>query len=302
MTEQRRGFLVGAAAYTMWGSFPLYWPLLEPGTPAEILAHRIVWSMVTVLGLLVIRRRVGSLRRATADRRSMLALVVAAVVIGINWFMFIYGVTSGQVVETSLGYFINPLVTVLIGVVILGERLRRLQWIALALALVAVLWLAVDYGRPPWLALVLAFSFGTYGLAKKKANAGAIEGLAVESAVLAPIALIYLGFLHQIGQGNFGAHGAGHTVLLMTTGVVTAVPLLCFGAAATRISLTTIGMLQYITPSLQFMVGVLYYGEPMPTARWIGFVLVWVALAVLTAESIANRRRVLRRAASAAAV
>lgn len=302
MTEQRRGFLVGAAAYTMWGSFPLYWPLLEPGTPAEILAHRIVWSMVTVLGLLVIRRRVGSLRRATADRRSMFALVVAAVVIGINWFMFIYGVTSGQVVETSLGYFINPLVTVLIGVVILGERLRRLQWIALALALVAVLWLAVDYGRPPWLALVLAFSFGTYGLAKKKANAGAIEGLAVESAVLAPIALIYLGFLHQIGQGNFGAHGAGHTVLLMTTGVVTAVPLLCFGAAATRISLTTIGMLQYITPSLQFMVGVLYYGEPMPTARWIGFVLVWVALAVLTAESIANRRRVLRRAASAAAV
>jgi chloramphenicol-sensitive protein RarD len=302
MTEQRRGFLVGAAAYTMWGSFPLYWPLLEPGTPAEILAHRIVWSMVTVLGLLVIRRRVGSLRRATADRRSMLALVVAAVVIGINWFMFIYGVTSGQVVETSLGYFINPLVTVLIGVVILGERLRRLQWIALALALVAVLWLAVDYGRPPWLALVLAFSFGTYGLAKKKANAGAIEGLAVESAVLAPIALIYLGFLHQMGQGNFGAHGAGHTVLLMTTGVVTAVPLLCFGAAATRISLTTIGMLQYITPSLQFMVGVLYYGEPMPTARWIGFVLVWVALAVLTAESIANRRRVLRRAASAAAV
>lgn len=302
MTEQRRGFLVGAAAYTMWGSFPLYWPLLEPGTPAEILAHRIVWSMVTVLGLLVIRRRVGSLRRATADRRSMLALVVAAVVIGINWFMFIYGVTSGQVVETSLGYFINPLVTVLIGVVILGERLRRLQWIALALALVAVLWLAVDYGRPPWLALVLAFSFGTYGLAKKKANAGAIEGLAVESAVLAPIALVYLGFLHQMGQGNFGAHGAGHTVLLMTTGVVTAVPLLCFGAAATRISLTTIGMLQYITPSLQFMVGVLYYGEPMPTARWIGFVLVWVALAVLTAESIANRRRVLRRAASAAAV
>jgi len=301
MTEQRRGFILGATAYTLWGSFPLYWPLLEPGGAGEILAHRIVWSLVTVFGLLVLRQRIGSLRRALANRRSMLALVVAALVIGTNWFMFIYGVNNGHVVETSLGYFINPLVTVLFGVVLLGERLRRPQWGALAIALVAVLWLAVDYGRPPWIALVLAFSFGTYGLAKKKANAGAVEGLAVESVVLAPLALLYLGFLHQAGTGNFGAHGWTHALLLMTTGIVTAVPLLCFGAAATRISLSTIGMLQYITPSLQFMVGVLIYDEPMSGARWGGFVLVWVALVILTTESLANRRRVLRRSAASVA-
>ncbi|HET7326721.1 MAG TPA: EamA family transporter RarD [Nocardioidaceae bacterium] len=301
MTEQRRGFILGATAYTLWGSFPLYWPLLEPAGPGEILAHRIVWSLVVVSGLLVLRRRVGSLRQALTNRRSMLALVIAAVVIGINWFTFIYGVNSGRVVETSLGYFINPLVTVLIGVLLLGERLRRPQWVALGVALVAVVWLAFDYGRPPWIALVLAFSFGTYGLAKKKANAGAVEGLAVESVVLAPAALLYLGFLHQAGQGEFTAHGWPFALLLTTTGIVTAAPLLCFGAAATRVSLTTIGMLQYITPSLQFAVGVLVYDEPMSPARWAGFVLVWIALAILTAEAISHRRRALRRAAVAAA-
>lgn len=299
MTEQRRGFLLGATAYTLWGSFPLYWPMLEPAGPGEILAHRIVWSLVVVTGLLVLRRRLGSLRQALANRRSMLALVVAAVVIAVNWFTFIYGVNSERVVETSLGYFINPLVTVLIGVLLLGERLRTMQWVALAVALLAVLWLAIDYGRPPWIALVLAFSFGTYGLAKKKANAGAVEGLAVESVVLAPAALLYLWFLHQAGQGEFAAHGWQYALLLTTTGIVTAVPLLCFGAAATRISLTTIGMLQYITPSLQFAVGVLVYNEPMTAARWGGFVLVWIALAILTAEAISHRRRVLRRAALA---
>jgi chloramphenicol-sensitive protein RarD len=302
MTEHRRGFLLGVAAYVLWGLFPLYWPLLEPGSPLELLAQRIVWSLVFVVGLLVLRKRVGSLRQVLRDRRARLALTAAAIVIALNWFTYIYGVNSGRVVETSLGYFINPLVTVVMGVLILGERLRRLQWFALGIGLVAVLWLAVDYGRPPWIALVLAFSFGTYGLAKKKANVGAIEGLAVETAILTPLALTYLGFLHADGNGNFGAHGPSHAVLLMTAGVVTAIPLLCFGAAATRISLTTIGLLQYLAPVLQFAIGVAILREPMGLARWGGFALVWLALIVLTAEALAHRRRVLRQATQLATV
>jgi chloramphenicol-sensitive protein RarD len=302
MTEQRRGFLLGVAAYVMWGLFPLYWPLLEPGSPLELLAHRIVWSLAFVVGLLVLRKRVGSLRLVLRNRRARLALTAAAVVIALNWFTYIYGVNSGRVVETSLGYFINPLVTVLMGVLILGERLRRMQWVALGIGFVAVLWLAVDYGHPPWIALVLALSFGTYGLAKKKADVGAIEGLAVETAILAPLALTYLGFLHAGGNGTFGAHGPGHALLLMTAGVVTAVPLLCFGAAATRISLTTIGLLQYLAPVLQFAIGVVIRHEPMGLARWGGFALVWLALVVLTAEALAYRRRVLRQATELATV
>jgi chloramphenicol-sensitive protein RarD len=301
MSEHRRGFLFGVAAYLMWGLFPLYWPLLEPGSPAEILAHRVVWSLVFVVGLLVARLRIGSLRAVLHDGRARIALVVAALVIAVNWFTYIYGVNSGQVVETSLGYFINPLVTVLIGVLILGERLRRLQWVALGIGFVAVLWLAIDNGRPPWIALTLAFSFGTYGLAKKKADVGAIEGTAVETAVLAPLALGYLVFLQQAGEGNFGTHGWTHALLLATAGVVTAVPLLCFGAAATRIPLTTIGLLQYLGPVLQFLIGVFVLSEAMSAARWGGFALVWLALVVLTAEALAHRRRILRRVAEPAA-
>ncbi|MGH3384058.1 MAG: EamA family transporter RarD [Nocardioidaceae bacterium] len=297
MSEQRRGFLLGAAAYIMWGLFPLFWPLLEPATPREILAHRIGWTLVAVVALLVARRRIGSLRRLVADRRALVALLVAAVTIACNWFTYIWGVNNGHVVETSLGYFINPLVTVLMGVVLLGERLRTAQWVALGIAAAAVVWLTVDYGRPPWIALVLAFSFGTYGLAKKKAGAGAIEGLTVETVVLAPLAVGYLTFLHSAGDGSFGANGWLHALLLASTGIVTAIPLLCFGAAATRIPLSTIGLLQYLAPTLQFAVGVLIFREDMTAARWGGFALVWVALVVFTVEAVRHHRRVLRTAA-----
>lgn len=275
----------------MWGSFPLYFPLLEPAGAFEILAHRILWSMLTV-GLLVITLRRGSRVMALVrDSRVRRLLISAAVVIAINWVGFIWGVNNDRVIEVSLGYFVNPLVTVLLGVLILGERLRPLQWVAVGLAAVAVVILTVNYGRPPWIALLLAFSFGTYGLMKKKANAGAVEGLAVETLLLSPVALGYLVWLAAQGDLAFGSEGITNMLLLASTGLVTALPLLCFSAAATRLDLVTIGLLQYLTPTVQFALGVLWFHEPMPTVRWIGFVLVWVALAIFTTEAIVHARR-----------
>ena len=302
MAETRRGFLLGVAAYSLWGLFPLYWPLLEPAGAVEILAHRVVWSLAVMAVLVLAVRRGPQLRRAFATPRTRALLTVAAVVIAVNWGTYIWGVNNGHVVETSLGYFINPLVTVLMGVVVLGERLRRLQWIALGLATVAVLGLTVEYGRPPWIALVLAFSFATYGLAKKQANVGAVESLTVETAVLTPVALGYLGWLASQGSLEFGRHGTGHTLLLLGAGVVTAIPLICFGAAAIRVSLTTIGLLQYLTPTIQFALGVFVFHEPMPVLRWVGFALVWAALALFTFETLNHHRRHLRLAAEAAAL
>ena len=302
MQESSRGFFLGAAAYAMWGLFPLYWPLLEPAGAVEILAHRVAWSMVTMLALVVAVRRASGLRALLADSRTRIILTGAAVVIAVNWGTYIWGVNNDHVVETSLGYFINPLVTVLMGVIVLGERLRRLQWVALGIATVAVLGLTIEYGRPPWVALVLAFSFGSYGLAKKKANAGAVESLTFETIVLAPVAIGYIAFLVATGESEFGPNGAGHMLLLASTGVITAVPLICFGAAATRVSLTTIGLLQYLAPTIQFALGVFLFHEPMPTFRWVGFGLVWVALVIFTVEAVNHRRRQLRLVAEASAL
>lgn len=300
MSDARRGFLFGVAAYLMWGLFPLYWPLLKPAGAIEILAHRIVWSLLVVVVLLAVARKWAWLR--TLGGRRLALLSGAAVVIAVNWGTYIWGVNSDQVIETSLGYFINPLVTVLFGVVLLGERLRAPQWAAVGLALVAVLVLTIDYGRPPWIALVLAFSFGTYGLLKKKADVDAVESLTVETAVLALPALAYLLLLDTSGDGTFTTEGWSHAVLLVACGVVTAVPLLCFGAAAVRIPLTTIGLLQYLAPVAQFLLGVFYFREAMPASRMLGFALVWVALVVLTVDGVTHRRRSLRRAAESVAV
>lgn len=294
MSEQRRGLLFGIGAYGLWGLFPLYWPLLEPAAPLEILAHRIVWSLLFLAALVWLRRRYATVRAALLDRRTRIALVIASLVIGLNWFLFIWAVNNNHVVETSLGYFINPLVSVAMGVAVFGERLRRLQWAAIVIAVAGVLWLTVEYGRPPWISIVLALSFGTYGLAKKMANVGAVQSLTVETLVLAPLALGYLVTLQATGTGGLGQHGTAHTLLLVGAGVATALPLLCFGAAATRIPLSMIGMLQYLTPTLQFLIGVFLYGEPMTSARWVGFVLVWLALVVFTAETLNHRRRQLR--------
>jgi chloramphenicol-sensitive protein RarD len=271
--------------------FPLYWPLLEPAGAVEILAQRIVWTFVAVLVLLAVLRSWSWLPQLLRDRRRFGLLAMAAVVITFNWGTYIYGVNSGQVVETSLGYFINPLVTVLLGVVLLGERLRVAQWIAVGIATVAVGVLTVDYGRVPWIALVLAFSFATYGLLKKKANVGAVQSLAVETGVLLLPMTAYLLTLTFTGRSTFGQEGIGHAVLLAGSGVVTAIPLLFFGAAAIRIPLTQLGLLQYLAPTLQLAIGVLLYNEPMPPVRLLGFALVWTALVVFTIDSLASVRR-----------
>lgn len=290
MSSHRTGLLLGAAAYVMWGLFPLYWPLVDAAAPVEILAHRIVWSLA-LLGLILLAR--GRLARlATMPRRSVGYLAAAAVLISVNWGTYIYGVNSQQVVETSLGYFIGPLVTVLVAVVVLGERLRLAQWAALSLAALAVALLTLDYGRLPWIALTLAFSFATYGLLKKKANVGAAESLTVETLVLVAPAVGYLWLLDAAGDGTFGRLSTTHTALLIGAGLVTVLPLLAFSGAATRIPLSTLGLLQYIGPTLQFAIGVFVYGEPMPTSRLVGFVLVWISLALFTVEGLRHRRAV----------
>ena len=302
MGEERRGLALGVAAYAMWGAFPLYWPLLEPAGAIEILAHRVAWSMVTMGVLVVAMRRTTHLRRLFAVRRTALLLTVASVVIAVNWGTFIWAVNHGHVVETSLGYFINPLVTVLMGVLVLRETMRPLQWVAVGVAATAVVVLAVDYGRPPWVALVLAFSFGTYGLAKKQANAGAVESLTFETLLLAPIAIGWIAYLAAIGEGHFATEGAGHAALLTTTGLVTAAPLICFGAAAIRLPMVTLGLLQYLAPIIQFLIGIWVFHEAMPAGRWVGFTLVWIALVVFTVEAVSHRRRQLRLAAESSAL
>ena len=288
MTATRRGTLYGAGAYLLWGLFPLYWPLLAPSAPLEVLAHRILWSLVVVVMLLAVTRRVEQVRAAVRDRRRFAQIALAAVVVAINWGTYIYGVTNDRVVETSLGYFVNPIVTVLLGVVVLGERLRPAQWTALGAAFVAVVVLTVENGSPPWIALVLAFSFGTYGLLKKTAGVGAVEGLAVETGVLLPVAAVYV---LVIGGGTFATEGAGHAALLALSGVVTAIPLLLFGAAASRIPLSTLGVLQYLAPTMQFLLGITLFDESLPAVKLLGFVLVWCAVALFTIDLLRHGRQ-----------
>jgi chloramphenicol-sensitive protein RarD len=292
VTRAGRGLAYGVAAYVLWGLLPLYWPLLEPASPLEILACRIVLSLVVVALLLALRHE---LRAARAmDRDTLARLCMAGTIIAINWGAYIWGVTNGHVVETSLGYFINPLITVTLGVLLLHERLRAVQWAAVALGAVAVLILSVDYGRPPWLALLLAVSFGTYGLIKKGVRASAPEGLLIEAAALTVPAMVVLAVLAAAGTATWvgAAASSGHLLLLATAGPMTAVPLLFFAGAATRLPLTTLGLLQYLAPLIQFAIGVMVRHEPMPPARLGGFALVWLALAILTVDALRQRRQV----------
>jgi chloramphenicol-sensitive protein RarD len=293
--ERRLGVLSGLFAYALWGLFPLYFPLLEPAGGLEIVAHRVLWSVVFVGLLLTVRRNWSQVRALVADRRRLLVLAGAAVLIAVNWLVFVYGVNSGQVVETSLGYFINPLVSVLLGVVIFSERLRPLQWCAVGIAAVAVTVLTVDYGHPPWIALALAASFGLYGVMKKLVRVEAAPGLFVETLIVAVPAAVVLGVLHAHGHGTFGNAGTANALLLMSSGIATAIPLLLFAAAARRIPLSTVGLLQYLTPLMQLAIGVFVYDEPMPPARLAGFVIVWVALALFTADSLRHARTAGRR-------
>ncbi|MFF5054037.1 EamA family transporter RarD [Micromonospora sp. NPDC000663] len=291
MTPLRLGYLYGIGAYLLWGFFPLYFKLLRPAGPLEILAHRIVWSVLFVALLLGALRNIGFLRALLRRGWAVAGIVAAATLIAVNWGTYIYGVSSDRVVETALGYFINPLVVVLLGVTVLRERLRPGQWVALGIGGSAVAVLAVDYGRLPWLALTLAFSFAGYGLIKKRLGLPAAEGLFVESAVLALPALGYLIWLSYRGGMAFGHVSAGHTALLVLAGAATAIPLLLFAGAANRLPLTGLGMIQYLAPILQLACGVLIFHEPMPPARLAGFALVWLALVVFTADAIRHTRQ-----------
>ncbi|WP_233415437.1 EamA family transporter RarD [Streptomyces sp. N35] len=275
----------------MWGLVPLFWPLLKPAGALEILAHRMVWSLVLVGLVLLVMRRWAWAGELIRQPRKLALITVAATVITVNWGVYIWAVNSGQVVEASLGYFINPLVTIAMGVLLLKERLRPAQWTAVGIGFAAVLVLAVGYGQPPWISLTLAFSFATYGLVKKKLNLGGLESLAAETAVQFLPALGFLLWLGSRGDAAFGAHGAGHAALLAATGVVTALPLICFGAAAIRVPLSTLGLLQYLAPVFQFLLGVWYFHEAMPPERWAGFALVWLALTTLTWDALRTARK-----------
>ncbi|WP_344496150.1 EamA family transporter RarD [Streptomyces enissocaesilis] len=291
VNEQRSGLLYGIGAYGMWGLVPLFWPLLKPAGAMEILAHRMVWSLAVVGVVLVVVRRWAWVGELVRQPRKLGLIAVAATVITVNWGLYIWSVNNGQVVEASLGYFINPLVTIAMGVLLLKERLRPVQWTAVGVGFAAVLVLAVGYGRPPWISLVLAFSFATYGLVKKKVNLGGVESLAAETAVQFLPALGYLLWIGSHGDATFGTEGLGHAGLLAATGIVTAVPLVCFGAAAIRVPLSTLGLLQYLAPVFQFGLGVVYFHEAMPPERWAGFSLVWAALALLTWDALRTARR-----------
>ncbi|WP_411574313.1 EamA family transporter RarD [Streptomyces fradiae] len=299
--DQKAGLLYGVGAYGIWGLFPLYWPLLEPAGAVEILAHRMAWSLVAVVLALLVVRRWAWIPVLLRQPRKLGLIALAATVITLNWGVYIWAVNAGHVVESSLGYFINPLVTIAMGVVLLKERLRPAQWAAVGIAFAAVVVLAIGYGRPPWISLVLAFSFATYGLVKKKVNLGGLESLGAETAMLFLPATGYLVWLGMRGDAAFGTAGAGHMALLASTGLVTAVPLVCFGAAAIRVPLSTLGLLQYLAPVFQFLVGVLYFREAMPPERWAGFALVWLALTLLTWDALRTARRTRAEAARLAA-
>lgn len=259
--------------------------------PVEVVAYRIWWSFVLLALIITITRAWRPLLALARNRRVLLPLAAGAVFLTINWGVYVYAVSTDQVVEASLGYFINPLVTVALGVLVLRETLRRAQWIALALAVVAVLVMSILMGTPPWISLILAVSFGVYGLSKKHVNIGSVQSLTIETAVLAPLALIFIVFSEFTGTASLGRDGLGLTVLLVLLGPVTAIPLLLFGAAARRVPLSTVGALQYSTPILQFILGITVFGDVLSAGQWIGFALVWVALVIFTVDALRQARR-----------
>lgn len=286
--SNRTGVLYGAGAYIWWGLCPGFFLLLLPAGPLEVVAHRIVWSTVFLMLVLAFSRRLGDLRRLSL--RTWLQLLAASALISINWGTYIFAVTSGHVVDAALGYFINPLVSVALGVIIFRERINRWQAVSLALAVIAVAVLTVEVGEPPYIAVVLAVSFGVYGLVKKVVQADPRVSVAVETLLALPVAGGYVIVLEVLGRGHFIAESPWHPVLMVLSGVVTAVPLLLFAAAAQRLTMVMMGLLFYLNPALQMLWGVFIGHEPMPVGRWIGFALIWTALAVMTIGTLRNRR------------
>lgn len=299
MNDERRGYAYGLIAYLIWGFFPIYFKLLRPSPPLEILAERVIWSMVFVTLLLAVTRNWSFLGRLRRDRKRLLGVTAAAILIAVNWGTYIFGVNSSRVVETALGYFITPLVVVLLGVTIQRERLRPWSWVALGVGTAAVAVLTVDYGRLPYIALLLAASFGSYSLVKKRLALPPAGGLFVESAVLAIPALVYLTWLNLTGGAQFGHVSALHTTLTVFSGIATAIPLALFAGAANRVPLVGLGILQYVAPILQLAIGVLIFHEPLPPARLAGFALVWIALIIFTVDGIRGAKQAAAQKAEA---
>jgi chloramphenicol-sensitive protein RarD len=291
LSKNKLGLLFGVSAYCLWGAFPLYWPLLEPANPLEIVSHRAVWTLVFCFIVLAatkaLRSTLVTLKRPTVA----IKLFLSSMLISINWLVYIWATNNEHVVEASLGYYINPLIIIGFGVIFLKEKMRTMQWAAVAIATLGVVVLTVDYGRLPWIAIALAVSWGSYGLIKKQLGLGALEGLAIETLISSVFYLAYLIYIGNQGTGQFG-QSWGLTALLISAGAVTAIPLLLFNGSTNRLPFTTIGLLQYITPTLQFSIGVWVLNEDMPTARWVGFLFIWGALVVLATDLIRSSRTV----------
>lgn len=286
-----RGLLYGVAAYTAWGLLPIYWRTIEALPAMEILGQRIMWSFLFLLLLLALRRQWAWLQTARRSPRILLIYLTTAVLLSVNWGVYIWGTNAGFIVETSLGYFINPLINVLLGMLFLGERLRRWQVVAVTSAAAGVLYLTFSYGALPWIALTLAFSFGFYGLLRKKAPLASVEGLTLETGLMFVPALLFLGYLQRSGTAVFPQVSPLILILVPLMGITTTLPLIWFGLAAQRVTLTTLGILQYIAPTGQFLIGVLIYGEPFPRERLIGFSFIWLALLIYTGERILLSRK-----------
>lgn len=284
--EERSAFIAGFAAFATWGLIPVYWKLLKTVLPAEILAHRFIWTIFFLIVLLTWQGRWPELREAARSRRALLYCLASGLSLSINWFFFIWAVNIGRVVETSLGYFMTPLVNVLFGAIFLRERLTRWQLISVILALVGVLNLTLGYGKFPWIAIVLCVSFGTYGLLRKKSGTRPIPGLFLETTLLTPVAIIYLLHLQRAGALTFGPGHWPITFILVTTGIVTGLPLVWFGHAARHLRMTTVGFLQYLAPTGSFFLGVFLYHEPFTRNHLITFSLIWTALAIFTADAV----------------
>jgi len=285
------GLLFGLGAYLIWGSFPLIINAAKFANPFEVVVWRVVFGFLFAAVLVTILRRWGAIWKLIRNPKSLGWVAIASLFIFVNWTVYVVAVATENVIETSLGYFINPLVTVMFAVLVIKEKLRPMQWVALSIGLLAVLVLTFDYGRPPWIALVLALSFGTYSLAKNKVGGkiGALQSFTIESGLVLPFALVQLAFVAQLGQLGI-SRGPWEAGVLVSFGILTAVPLILFGAAASRIPLATIGFIQYLTPILQFSAGYFILGEPMPPVRWIGFGLVWLSLVVLTSDALRRKR------------
>ncbi|VEG54717.1 rarD protein [Mycolicibacterium aurum] len=284
----RSGLFFGAGAYVMWGLFPAFFPLLKPAGAVEVLAHRIIWSFVLMVVVVAAVRRLGDIRNIT--RRTWLLLVTAAGLISVNWLIYVYAVNNGHVVDAALGYFMNPLVSIALGLVIFREKLNRWQFAALALAVVAVVIMTVQLGQPPLVGIGLALSFGLYGAVKKLVPTDPRVSVGLEAAIATPFAVAYVVALQVSGGGTLTGHGGGHVALLVLSGVLTALPLLLFAAAAQRLPLVSLGLLFYVTPAMQLTWGVLVGNEPMPPMRWLGFGLIWVALLVFTVDAVRRAR------------